>query len=373
MWKKDRSRKRKNSSSDGDTCSPSVLTAAAAGLALTGALLFAGSDSPGCNDVSALNYSPQATNAIDPCSNFNNETLGPGGWCLGTNFERKQLPHTTCNIARRPYSDLLADPSLLESPEPIIFMNATDHMPARELWQRDHMLSTLTDSQLDAGHPQSLLAKQLELESHSVYDTSLADHLKAIRTDPELYVFSKVAQNSVFRQAAPIPPVLDEDEWTKVTLALGGSTSGMMFHAHDAAIASVVYGRKRWLYFDAVAQTDYKLRLSLEISNLDMLTTTYREDREFRNSWKNIGWECVQEAGELMYVPARLQHAVVNIGETVAMVYERCPAFGENVGADGNLAPTNGHPNCNMDLIEQQMAYHRNHPRRPSTKLKLGF
>lgn len=50
-----------------------------------------------------------------------------------------------------------------------------------------------------------------------------------------------------------------------------------------------------------------------------------RKDAGFRKSWANIGWECVQEAGELMFVPPRLQHAVVNIGETVTVTHSCVP------------------------------------------------
>ena len=96
MWKKDRSRKRKNSSSDGDTCSPSVLTAAAAVLALTGALLFAGSDSPGCNDVSALNYSPQATSDDGSCIGSMYELSGVFEVQTIAGADPNQVPHLLC-------------------------------------------------------------------------------------------------------------------------------------------------------------------------------------------------------------------------------------------------------------------------------------
>ena len=98
----------------------------------------------------------------------------------------------------------------------------------------------------------------------------------------------------------------------------------MMFHAHDQAICTVLYGRKRWLIFDEHAQETYKLALNKRVSNTQLLDSVYKDDHAFRRQWQSIGWECVQEPGEMLFVPAHLYHADVNIGETVAMVRLLC-------------------------------------------------
>eukprot|EP01052_Picozoa_sp_SAG31_P082154 SAG31_NODE_42153_length_273_cov_0.270115_1_plen_73_part_01 len=61
---------------------------------------------------------------------------------------------------------------------------------ALKLWQRDNMLSVVTDSQLDAGHPRDLLMKQMIIDGHNVQNSSLAGHIEAIRDDSERYIFS---------------------------------------------------------------------------------------------------------------------------------------------------------------------------------------
>jgi oxalate decarboxylase/phosphoglucose isomerase-like protein (cupin superfamily) len=38
---------------------------------------------------------------------------------------------------------------------------------------------------------------------------------------------------------------------------------------------------------------------------------------------RNYGHDCIQHAGDLIYVPDQWAHMVVNIGDTVAIVSER--------------------------------------------------
>ena len=104
-----------------------------------------------------------------------------------------------------------------------------------------------------------------------------------------------------------------------------------MFHEHHSAITVLVFGKKRWMFFDHKANRngDYAINLDMDETNMDFLGRgprrgDYRTDDDFRKYWSEHGWECTQESGDLMYVPPGINHAVVNIGETVSIVSERC-------------------------------------------------
>jgi len=44
----------------------------------------------------------------------------------------------------------------------------------------------------------------------------------------------------------------------------------------------------------------------------------------FQSWWSRHGIECVQEAGEILWIPRLLQHAVLNMGETIGVTGEHC-------------------------------------------------
>jgi len=287
----------------------------------------------------------------DTCKNKKNqsdcpdgEQLGPGGWCLGTRY-REQLPPEVCNIARRPFSDLFqATATRVPLDEPIIFTNATTAWPAIQRWTRDRLLQDPLRGQVEmnAGLSEHIREEQEGGSKDKIVQVTVADHIRQIRQKPDHYIFGqlpreediiafmnanlpKEAKNSFnamdifFYNDIKVPKRLSGKLWRKTTLALGGSRSGMLFHSHNVAWCALVYGRKRWLFYD-----DETFQEPPWANNYDMLVNQYVHDKHFRDWWGRRGWECVQEPGELMYIPAYFEHAVMNIGETIGIVGERC-------------------------------------------------
>jgi len=274
------------------------------------------------------------------------EQLGPGGWCLGTHY-LKQLPPEVCNIARRPFSDLLeVKTKRVPLDEPILFTNATTAWPAVQRWTRDKLLQDPLRGQVEmaAGLPKHIVEQQIGKSEKNIFHVSVADHIRQIRTKPDHYIFGQLPREELliaymnanlpkdqkgenafnatdifYYNDIEVPKRLKGRYWKKTTLALGGSRSGMLFHSHDLAWCALIYGRKRWFFFD-----DRTFRLPIWTSNYDMLANEYVHRKDFRAWWGHKGWECVQEPGELMYIPPRLEHAVMNVGETIGIVGERC-------------------------------------------------
>ena len=112
-----------------------------------------------------------------------------------------------------------------------------------------------------------------------------------------------------------------------MTFSLGGTGSGMMFHEHEDAWTASFAGLKRWIIWDrdVLSRDPPPFQLNFETENKKFFDKVYTT--RAHKAWlaKN-GWECVQEPGEMMYIPGRMQHAVLNIGETVAVTGEYCAA-----------------------------------------------
>jgi len=116
-----------------------------------------------------------------------------------------------------------------------------------------------------------------------------------------------------------------------LALTVGRDLQGLTFHRHNAAWNVVVFGSKRWILYDAERIAGNKTRLkrmTRDVNNPVQLTSPnwirklYHMD-ERMDEIRNHGHDCVQRAGEMLYVPRGWAHMVVNIGDTVAVVSER--------------------------------------------------
>ena len=45
----------------------------------------------------------------------------------------------------------------------------------------------------------------------------------------------------------------------------------------------------------------------------------------FQQKWAKSGYECVQNPGDILYVPQSMQHGTMNIDETVGMAVQGLP------------------------------------------------
>ena len=74
--------------------------------------------------------------------------------------------------------------------------------------------------------------------------------------------------------------------------------------------------------------------------------TEYRTP-QFQEWWRSHGYECVQEPGEMLYIPDRFYHAILNLGEAVAVIGELC-AEGPGCNSVGETQTCQESAHCPM-------------------------
>ena len=123
------------------------------------------------------------------------------------------------------------------------------------------------------------------------------DFLRDDFTHPRHFSDARFAWNATRRDAASLP-------------FIGPAGSGVGLHEHSNAWNGLVFGRKRWVLlppFEHVGPT------ALPVTDWLQLWYPRQRDRAF---------ECVQEAGELLYVPSGYMHAVLNLQPSVGVAVE---------------------------------------------------
>jgi hypothetical protein len=97
-----------------------------------------------------------------------------------------------------------------------------------------------------------------------------------------------------------------------LALTIGRDLQGLTFHRHNAAWNVVVFGAKRWILYDAKRIQGNTTRLKrmtrdvlrpVQPTTSEWIRNLYHKD-ERMDEIRNYGADCVQRAGDLIYIPS---------------------------------------------------------------------
>ncbi len=120
--------------------------------------------------------------------------------------------------------------------------------------------------------------------------------------------------------------VFDNDSVKLVRVYAGPSSTGTLPHIHDGACNALLRGRKRWVLFSSPDPAQHA-KLEKEIyakwgEGTHSRDWFEQEYLQLQNDNRLNIWECVQEAGELIYVPQNMYHVALNLTPVVGVVAE---------------------------------------------------
>lgn len=243
-----------------------------------------------------------------------------------------------------------------EREEPVIVKNVTDGWPALEHWTKEEFLRRYPDVRVGMGRSKDLGQTGPDDAGDALTKTTIQDFVVNHMHDPntEKYVFDRKLNmpDGLLDDCQPYPMPTrmfaeygdaikglvngmgapENTMWKDhLALTIGRDLQGLTFHRHNAAWNVVVFGSKRWVLYDVRRIKDNKTRLkrmTRDVDNPIQLTTPewirklyHMNERMYEI--RNHGHDCVQRAGEMIYVPKGWAHMVINIGDTVAVVSER--------------------------------------------------
>jgi len=144
---------------------------------------------------------------------------------------------------------------------------------------------------------------------------------------------------------------VDPRDWGDIwmdhlAIAIGSDLQGLSFHHHGAAWNTVIFGKKRWIMYGPkrwqtfgslhgdVEDPERHRRVALAGPKHGILPTPEWIRKLYPDPFRQheihtYGHDCIQNAGEMMFVPRKWMHMVVNIGDTVSVVSEVGLEIGE--------------------------------------------
>ena len=203
---------------------------------------------------------------------------------------------------------------------PFILRNATDNAQARQfLADRCDIIERFGDVQVDLGDPFSLVVHGRASSSMSLreyldtpFDISAPRYFfdRFGRWIKHLGELGSMLETPAAVQLHPVDAV------APTIFAIGKTGSGIGLHAHQDAWNQVLFGAKRWtLYPGSPGGVPPEAGYNPTEPHLQWLKDVYPAVKDGANR----PLECIQHAGDVIYVPEGWYHATVNLGDTAAI------------------------------------------------------
>ncbi len=208
--------------------------------------------------------------------------------------------------------------------KPIIITGATEGWGATTHWHKEALLRDHGDARVELGHPSEIVAFGGTGGTFSTLrkfigsfgggsaaaDRVVFDSSEVLRQRPKL--------RADFDTPAPFARMMADTRggvsWQM--LSIGDDGAGLSFHSHGDSWLGLVHGVKRWLLYPP-GRAPKELFETLGPVALPIRDWVQQFLPQLPVAVPSPLVDCLQYAGEAMYVPAGWLHATVNVGETI--------------------------------------------------------
>ncbi|KAL7467087.1 hypothetical protein ACHAXS_007352 [Conticribra weissflogii] len=260
-----------------------------------------------------------------------------------------------------------------EGSKPVLVKNVTDGWAALEHWKKQEMLRRYPDAEATMGEARLVGETGPDEAGSTLTPTTVKEFITKHMYDPLKYFFDRKISipKGMIEDCQPFPmptraylenpdvgmayapskkrrtrKIPDRELWRDhLAISIGADLQGFGFHHHREAWNVVIFGSKRWILWDFDRwnqNVTRQRRLVRDWDTKELLTGAewirqLYPHPERKEEIRNYGHDCVQRAGEMMFVPERWMHMVVNIGDTVAIISEIGLGGGEGRKAEDFL------------------------------------
>lgn len=252
-----------------------------------------------------------------------------------------------------------------EGKHPVIVLNVTNGWAALNNWKKQEIVRLYPDAEATMGEAKLVGETGPDDAGKNLKPTTVKEFITKHMYNPTRYFFDrKIAiPKGMLEDCHPFPmptraylndPTAgatfapskkkrvikkpDRELWRDhLAISIGSDLNGLTFHHHREAWNIVIFGKKRWILWDHSRwkgnnTRQWKLTRDYvreeHITGAEWIRRLYPEpDRTYEI--RNYGHDCIQHAGEMMFVPHRYMHMVVNIGDTVSVISEVGLGIGE--------------------------------------------
>jgi hypothetical protein len=205
---------------------------------------------------------------------------------------------------------------------PQLFRNALDEFPVVKQWTPEIIASRYGSLTCKYANDSRPVRSNMVTTYAEFFETKVDDFYTFTRQPYEEggpFIEDFSFPNSFLKSA---------DEIARHIFFSGPAGTGALPHSHGAALNFLVSGRKRWVMFDATAgpgrqlEREYYQKYPSSCHSRDWFSLEY--PRLQQRGLVKI-YEFIQEAGDVIYIPANFNHATLNETPVLGIVLELKP------------------------------------------------
>ncbi|XP_055882037.1 uncharacterized protein LOC106054114 isoform X2 [Biomphalaria glabrata] len=248
-----------------------------------------------------------------------------GGWRPASQEILEKYDTDICNIQRLSVSSL--SPANFEKefrfkkPVLVTFPNGLKDWTDPDLWSRQGLLKAYSNWTLHSGQSLEIVragGNAKHRTSFSEFVDSLLAETNKTTNEPLHYGFDRrFYYDTDLPKSLRLPRYFQSNYLEDDSIFfLGSSLTGVVFHKHSDTWNAVAYGKKRWFLYPPSRTPPGGVYHGFTL--LDWFHHVYPELTEEE---KPI--ECVQQGGEILYLPEGMYHATLNLGDTIALAIQK--------------------------------------------------
>ncbi|XP_063437147.1 bifunctional arginine demethylase and lysyl-hydroxylase psr-1-like isoform X1 [Mytilus trossulus] len=246
-----------------------------------------------------------------------------GGWRLASVNVLQKFGSSKCTVTRKDakyFTNAEFEKDFrFKKPLIVSFDNGASGWTRPESWSVESLKKEYGDWLVYSGSSLEIVRRGGNGNVESSF-TKFVDQLIRSKDDKgePLYIFDRMFYNDSSLPTTLKPPKYFEikDGRDDSIFFLGASSSGVSFHKHADAWNGVIYGEKRWFLYPVNHTPPGGVYPGF--TQIEWFEKVYPFLPE---SEKPI--ECVQKAGEILYLPEGTYHGTINMGDTVAIGIQR--------------------------------------------------
>lgn len=268
---------------------------------------------------SGQNSSPSLDSSQDSKASQNSIQTDSTNWRPASKEAWKLYGSTKCTVDRRDASDLTVKEFEKEyrfkKPVIVRFPNGAKDWTNPRKWSLSSLKQEYGQWYVLSGNSLEIVRKGGNGDVQSSF-TEFVDSLMQDKDEigEPFYIFDRMFYNDSSLPRTLKPPKYFEikDGIDDSIFFLGASSSGVSFHKHADAWNGVIYGQKRWFLYPTTHTPPGGVYPGF--TQMEWYSKVYPSLTE-----DHAPMECVQEAGEILYLPEGTYHGTINLGDTVAI------------------------------------------------------
>ncbi|XP_022287534.2 uncharacterized protein LOC111100176 isoform X2 [Crassostrea virginica] len=322
--------------------------------------------------------SSQSKSSQDSSVSQNSMSSDPSNWRPASKEALRLYGSSKCTVDRRDVGDLTVkefeETYRFKKPVIVSFPQGASGWTDPRKWALPSLKKEYGQWYVLSGNSLEIVRKGGNGDVQSSF-TEFVDSLMQDRDEigEPFYIFDRMFYNDSSLPRTLKPPKYFEikDGVDDSIFFLGASSSGVSFHKHADAWNGVIYGQKRWfLYpkthtppggvYPGFTQMEWYNKIYPSLSEADS------------------PMECVQEAGEILYLPEGTYHGTINLGDTVAIgIQKKLAAIETEKLFYKELNLEQATPGANRDKLLQErikifQKLHKLLPENTEVMMKLG-